>query len=59
MRNKTNFIGKRYGKYLVIESVGVNKHRQQLVKCRLPSGFHKTIRANNLYRIKRNENEQK
>lgn len=56
MRKQTNFIGQRFGDYLVVAPAGVNRHHQQLVKCRLPSGQHKTIRASNLYHIKeRNE----
>jgi len=57
MRYKTNFIGKQYGGYLVVASAGINKHHQQLVKCRLLNGSHKTLRASNLYRIKETKDD--
>lgn len=50
MRNRTNVIGRRFGNLVVVASVGVNKHRQQVLKCKRDEGGHKTINLSNLYR---------
>lgn len=41
--NKINLAGKRFGRYLVLEEIGRNKHRQILWKCICDCGIIKTV----------------
>lgn len=50
MRKKAELVGQIFGKYLVVASEGINKHGQQMFKCRMLDGQHKTVKLSNLYR---------